>query len=176
MSRTVRFFFGVAALLVTAGCSTISHKSEAPLSARGGWGIAPLINNTETAYASERATAILGTLLRARGVESSVMHGAEKSPEKIPNLHTLPPVTELVEKAKQNNLTYLLTGTVTEWRYKVGLDGEPVAGVTLQILDVQTGKTVWSGSAARSGWGRESLSGVGQQLLSSLLETVPLTP
>jgi len=60
---------------------------------------------------------------------------------------------------------------VEEWRYKVGVDGEPAAGVTLQILDVATGDILWSGSGGQSGWSREALSAVAQKLIRKLLQS-----
>jgi len=57
-----------------------------------------------------------------------------------------------------------------EWRYKVGVDGEPAAGVTLQIIDVATGELLWSGSGGKSGWSREALSAVAHKLIRDLLD------
>lgn len=54
---------------------------------------------------------------------------------------------------------------------KVGVDGEPAAGVTLQIIDVQSGETLWSSTGGKSGWSREALSAVAQQLIRDLLNT-----
>ena len=45
-----------------------------------------------------------------------------------------------------------LGGAVDEWRYKVGVDGEPAAGVTLQIIDVASGDILWSGGVGTQGW------------------------
>ena len=55
-----------------------------------------------------------------------------------------------------------------EWRCKVGVDVEPAAGITLQIIDVQSGDILWSGAGGKSGWSREALSAVAQQLLRQL--------
>ena len=66
---------------------------------------------------------------------------------------------------------YALTGAVDEWRYKVGVDGEPAAGVTLRIVDVATGNTLWSGAGGKSGWSREALSAVAQKLIRQLLDS-----
>jgi hypothetical protein len=73
--------------------------------------------------------------------------------------------------ARQQGARYALTGAVEEWRYKVGVDGEPAAGVTLQIIDVQTGEALWSAAGGKSGWSREALSAVAQQLIRDLLRT-----
>ena len=43
---------------------------------------------------------------------------------------------EALDWARERQARYALTGAVDEWRYKVGVDGEPAAGVTLQIIDV----------------------------------------
>ena len=58
-----------------------------------------------------------------------------------------------------------------EWRYKVGVDGEPAAGVTLQIIDVASGDILWSGTGGKSGWSREALSAVAQKLIRDLLQS-----
>jgi nucleotide-binding universal stress UspA family protein len=71
--------------------------------------------------------------------------------------------------ARQQGARYALTGTVEEWRYKVGVDGEPAAGVTLQIVDVGSGDMLWSATGGKSGWSREALSAVAQQLIRNLL-------
>jgi hypothetical protein len=67
-----------------------------------------------------------------------------------------------------------VAGSVEEWRYKVGLDGEPVAGVTLRVIDLQNGRVLWSGSGSRSGWSRDGLSTVGHQLIGRLLSELRL--
>ena len=68
-------------------------------------------------------------------------------------------------------MRYALLGAVDEWRYKVGVDGEPAAGVTLRIIDVASGDTLWTGAGGKSGWSREALSAVAQKLIRDLLST-----
>ena len=78
--------------------------------------------------------------------------------------------------ARGNGLRYGLTGSVDEWRYKVGVDGEPAVGVSLQLLDITTGAVVWTATGSKSGWSREALSAVAHKLLDELsrpLATVP---
>ncbi|MDU7588518.1 MAG: penicillin-binding protein activator LpoB, partial [Acidovorax sp.] len=72
--------------------------------------------------------------------------------------------------AREQGVRYALAGTVDEWRYKVGVDGEPAAGITLQIIDVQSGDILWSGAGGKSGWSREALSAVAQKLIRELLQ------
>src|SRR5690606_9636971 len=72
--------------------------------------------------------------------------------------------------ARDTGARYALTGSVQEWRYKVGLDGEPVVGLTLNLIDVSSATVVWSATGSRSGWSRSSLAGVGQTLIKEMLD------
>ncbi|EQD28248.1 lipoprotein, partial [mine drainage metagenome] len=71
--------------------------------------------------------------------------------------------------ASQNRIQYALTGSVQEWRYKTGVDGEPAVSVTFNLVDMTTGKTVWSATGSRTGWSRSSVGSVGQTLIDQLL-------
>ena len=76
--------------------------------------------------------------------------------------------------ASQQGLRYGVSGSVTEWRYKVGVDGEPAVGMMLQITDLKSGQVVWSGSGGKTGYSRESLSGTAQKLLNQMLSSAGL--
>ena len=71
--------------------------------------------------------------------------------------------------ARQQKLAYVVTGSVEEWQYKNGLDGEPAVGVSLQVLEPASGRVLWSTSGARAGWSRESLAGAAQKVLRELV-------
>ncbi|MCY1405315.1 hypothetical protein D9M71_205530 [compost metagenome] len=68
----------------------------------------------------------------------------------------------------------MVTGSVEEWQYKNGLDGEPAVGVSLQVLETSSGKLLWSRSGARAGWSRESLAGTAQTVLRDLVGNLRL--
>ncbi len=76
--------------------------------------------------------------------------------------------------ARQQNLQYVLTGSVDEWQYKNGLDGEPAVGVTLQVVEPASGRVVWSNSGARSGWSRECLAATAQKVLRGTAQELQL--
>ena len=71
--------------------------------------------------------------------------------------------------ARATGIHYGVTGSVVEWRYKSGLDGEPAVGIAMHVIDIHSGDTVWSGSFSRSGWSRESLAGTGQKVIDKLV-------
>jgi len=75
---------------------------------------------------------------------------------------------EALKWAREQGIRYALTGAVDEWRYKVGVDGEPAVGLALRIVDVQSGQVVWSSVGAKSGWSRDSLAGVAQKLMRAM--------
>jgi len=63
-------------------------------------------------------------------------------------------------------VSHVLQGAVTEYRYRPGLSETPVVGVTARVIDVATGDLVWTASYARSGssWRQEGLSSVAQSI------------
>lgn len=65
-----------------------------------------------------------------------------------------------------------MTGTVNEWRYKVGLDGEPAVSVTLKLIDMRNGRVIWSAVGSKMGSSRSSLGNVGQRLIDSMLNQI----
>ena len=161
-------------LLVLSGCTTIHEGVGEPVSFAGKWAVLPFINNTETPYAAEKAESVTAALLYARGVKNLVTIPQQEKKDEIPLGRGEERRKEAVEWARGNGVRYAMTGTVNEWRYKVGLDGEPVVGITLQVLELPGGKVVWSGTGARSGWSRESVSAVAQQIMDKLLGTIQL--
>ena len=43
---------------------------------------------------------------------------------------------KLLAWARSTHARYAVTGAVNEWTYKVGLDGEPVVGIAIQLIDL----------------------------------------
>lgn len=158
-----------AGLLILGGCTT-THVPPGPagLDPDGGWALLPIANYTETPQAGLRAEAILDSLVRGRG-----LHGLRRYPSAL-NTESLfePAAQNPLEKARDwavaQDLRYALTGSVDEWRYKVGVDGEPAVGITLQLLDLRSGDVIWSATGSKTGWSREALSAVAQKLIAEL--------
>lgn len=166
-------FVLLVATLATAGCVTLNQGGGA-VSFQGEWALLPFVNNTETPYAGERAEAITAALLYARGVRQLERTGSEAKAEDLGMDRGEKRQREALELARQKKVRYALAGTVNEWRYKVGLDGEPVAGFTLQVLELPAGRVIWSGAAGKSGWSRDAVSSVAQQVLDRLLGGIPV--
>lgn len=159
-----------SSLMFTA-CSTLKSSASAPIPTSGRWVLLPAINNTETPQAGGRLDSITTSLLYTHGIKDlSTYPAANQAGDSLFDSADRRSQEEALVWAKKQGAQYAVAGTVEEWRYKVGMDGEPVVGITISIIDLNSGKMVWTGSGARTGWGREAVSGVAQELVYALLD------
>jgi polysaccharide biosynthesis protein PelC len=175
MSLSKRFIpFLLALLLVGCATSLQSTADHPPLDSQARWVVLPLANNTDTPQASLSAEAMVEHFLRRRGINNLSLYPMALSRDSLFE-PTERKVSEEAQKwAREQGFRYAISGSVEEWRYKVGIDGEPAAGVTLKIIDLPTGQVIWSAAGAKSGWSRQALSAVAQAMISELLATLKL--
>jgi TolB-like protein len=159
----------VFALGPLAGCSVIDRSHAPAFSTSDSWAVLPFANNTETPQAGLRAASIAETLMTSYGYANLIRYPASGDDETLFDPAKPDQQQAALDWARQQNARYALVGAVNEWRYKVGVDGEPAVGLTFDVLDVQTGKVVWSSTGSRTGWSRDAVSGVAQKLERSLL-------
>ncbi|WP_061237377.1 hypothetical protein [Ectopseudomonas composti] len=165
--QSIRCLALVAIALVVAGCSSFSGGGSPTLSRDASWGVAPLVNFAQAPQAGERAEQILISILAEQGV-TPLMY--PQQPQKDLLLQDdRERQSQALAWAREQKLAYVITGSVEEWQYKNGLDGEPAVGISLQILEPATGRVVWSSSGARAGWSRESVAGAAQKVLRKLV-------
>jgi len=156
-------------------CSVVDHAGgDTVLAMNAKWVLLPIANHTDTPQAGLRAEAIAETLLRARGLQTLTHYPPEINPDAL-----FEPAERKVQQdaqkwARDQGARYALSGSVDEWRYKVGVDGEPAVGMMLQVVDLQSGNVVWSAVGGKSGWSRESLAVVAQKLMRELLASATL--
>ena len=156
------------ALLLT-GCASVSEvQTSPPLPRDARWVLLPLENYAQTPQAGERAEAIARTLLAQRGL-AVADYPQPAGSDGLPVLDEQQRYQRAYAWAKAQGFRYAVTGSVEEWHYKSGLDGEPAVGLSLRVIDVQSGATLWSASGARTGWGYQSASGTAIKLMSGLL-------
>lgn len=170
MKHLIKLFCAlVASVSLFAGCAVIDHSAPSGADKTAVWVVLPFANATETPFAGQRAEAVTENLLRALGVANLQRYPSELQRDNLFETGQSKDDARALEWARTRGARYAVTGTVDEWRYKVGVDGEPAVGVALQIVEVESGRVVWSGVGGKSGWSRESLSGVAQELIKSLL-------
>ncbi|MGZ8201953.1 MAG: penicillin-binding protein activator LpoB [Burkholderiales bacterium] len=165
----------LVAALAAAGCATTDSGGSGPAIERNAkWVMLPVMNHTEVPQAGLRAEAITEALLRAHGVIDLTRYPPALNPDTLFQPSERKVLDEADKWARSQGARYAVYGAVDEWRYKVGIDGEPAVGVALHIMDLQSNQVVWSGVGGKSGWSRESLSGVAQKLIRDLLATAPV--
>lgn len=159
----------LGAVLAVAACATLDKAPPGDFPRDARWAVLPFVNATETPLAGQRAASLAAALMPSLGVAD-----VRGYPERLEDDNLLEPGQgssrdKALEWARGQEARYALSGTVHEWRYKVGVDGEPVVGVSVQVIDVADGRVVWSSVGAKSGWSRESLAGVAQKLMRDLI-------
>lgn len=157
----------MAALL--GGCAVVDQSAPPPVAKGDAWTVLPIANHTETPQAGQRAAAIAQGLLRAYGYANLTPYAGGGDDETLFDPAKPDAQQNALNWARQQNIRYALSGAVTEWRYKVGVDGEPAVGLSFDVIDVASGKIVWTGTGSRTGWSRDALSGVAQKLERDLL-------
>lgn len=163
----------LAALLLPA-CSTTSVTGAGALTAQARWALLPVINNTETPQAGLSAETLVEHHLLARGLPQLQRYPATLTRDSLFEPTERKLAEDALKWAREQGARYAVGGSVEEWRYKVGLDGEPVVALTLRVIDLDSGRVVWSASGARAGYGRSSLAAVAHQLVAELLAGLPL--
>lgn len=159
--RTIALVLAAAALGV--GCTSQDIASSGAIGPGSRVALMPIVNYSQSPQAGEAAESMVTSLwLSETGRPLLVYERPQES--------GLPPIDdrERFEAARGwlagQDVDYYLTGSVQEWRYKTGLDGEPAVGLTLRLHDTE-GRLVWSAQGSRSGWDRESLTSTAQKLL-----------
>lgn len=161
-------------LPLLAACSTQRVEKGEALSRNASWVLLPVVNQSQAPQAGERVEALVETELRVLGLDPRHYPvGTGHNPLAL--LDEERRFRTALQWARRQKFRYGVTGSVQEWRYKSGLDGEPAAGISLRVIDVDSGKVLWAASGARTGWGYESLSGTATKLVHQLLGALELS-
>lgn len=167
-------FIGIS---MQSGCTHLESGKSVQLKSTDHWALLPLQNLAETPRAGEQVETILQGMLLNQGITELAVYTNVDGDD----LALLLDDDKRIEKAKlwasEQGLRYCITGSVQEWHYKTGLDGEPAVGITLRILDMhQEAQPIWSSTASRTGWGAENLTETTARVLKTLLDQIELLP
>jgi len=133
--KKILFILFAFVIAMVAGCTTVNRSYVSPrLASHAKWVVFPLTNNTQTPLAGLRAQAITAGVLRSRGIYNvSSYQTNRKFKDYLPGSQNAMSKRTMLNWAKRNHAQYAVTGTVNEWRYKIGIDGEPAAGIGLVV-------------------------------------------
>ncbi|HVJ91667.1 MAG TPA: hypothetical protein VM580_17820 [Labilithrix sp.] len=158
--------------VVALGCAgpvTSVHRSgQVKVNTR--WVLLPMENHSEAPQAGERVEAILETLLRKSGVSQLDRYPSPKEGDAQLFTSDRQRYDVAFAWAGEGKYDYAVTGSVEEWRYKSGLDGEPAIGVSMRVLELPSGKVVWAATGTQTGGSTENASGTALKLLDKLLQ------
>ena len=129
----------------------------------------PVANFTDVPQAGLRVEALLEPSLRQAGLRQLAVYPPELHPETLFEPGERKAQAEAEKWARAQGMRYVISAAVNEWRYKVGVDGEPAVGLMVQVKDLTTGRIVYSAAGGRTGGSRESLAAVGQQMAAELV-------
>ncbi len=160
-------------ILALSGCAGMDVRSARPIVPSGGaeWAVLPFANNTETPMANSRAAAMGASILQtdSQHVVGSLpissrtwaVLGGDWKKEYAAGLSA----------ARRDGAQYALSGSVDEWGYRAGINAEPVVTMTLWVVDVSTGQTIWTGIGSAHGGtlGRGGAGGIAQGLMQRLI-------
>lgn len=160
------WFFGTLFLLLSCSSGVLNVQKK-PATSGPVIVVLPFENYTETPLAGLRVSSI------AEGVVSSMGYNLKKDLVYIEDKeYTQKEIQEFMKKLADKGARYVVTGSVNEFRYKAGIDGEPVASITLRIYDLKTGDLIYTATGSMSGWHYQSVSILTQKILASLLKQV----
>ena len=170
--RQLNFILLLTIVLLSA-CTMgiVQYSACEPIDLHAKIAVIPFANYTETPLAGERAMSITAAILKSRGFCNVVVYQpSEQGKRYLPGMELGTSEKKLLPWARQQGARYAMTGSVNEWGYKVGLDGEPVVGISVQLLELSSGRIVWTAVGSKSRGSRVAASTVAQDLLSSLLK------
>ncbi|MGH9478832.1 MAG: hypothetical protein ACRD1A_06350 [Terriglobales bacterium] len=172
LRKATTWTFLVLTALGLSGCaSTQLDTAPSPHPDReAAWCVPPPANNTSTPYAGERVQRQLAALLGARGLPRLLLPPASDNSGPLPIDNGANDQRQALDWARHHGARYALLASVDEWDYKIGLDGQPAVGFTVRLLDLQSGRIIWSGVASASGNSREGLAVLSERTLSGLVE------
>jgi len=163
-TKLLTFLFTMTSLIFFSACSntqiTANKRGFPPIASNQKIALYSLNNYTDTPRAGLRAANITEGLLLAKGyrISNSITAATRKMS-----------LSEKIADARRHHARYLITGGVSEWRYKTGIDGEPAVSVQLKLIDTHSRRVVWSATGSDSSWGNTSIGVVAQNLISGML-------
>jgi hypothetical protein len=165
----------LAALWLSACGSTLTTVQPGEsLKSSARWVMLPVANYSETPQAGERVEEMLDTVLRRAGVQSLDRYPPIKEDDAHLVVSDRQRYEESLAWAKTQRFDYAVTGSVEEWRYKSGLDGDPAVGLSVRVVELQTQRVLWSASGTKTGNGGDNASGTALALLGVLTQQMSL--
>ncbi|PHR58940.1 MAG: hypothetical protein COA44_01995 [Arcobacter sp.] len=158
----MKTMLGVIFTFFLLGCSTLELTTNPSL---------PLVKDVEsiTVFSLDNYTDTPQAGMRASNLIEGVLLSKEYKTVNAISLKTKN-LSDQLRIARENGSDYLLTGGVSEWRYKTGIDGEPAISLQCKLISVDTSKVIWSKTASSNDWGNASIGTTAQAMISLMFD------
>lgn len=159
--------------LLLAGCAAVVHDggNAGFTEGRARMVMPPFLNATDNEHAGQALTQLTGSTLLEHGVP---LYQTEEILSKAGDDTAPKPEARYLQIAQESKAAYLLIGTVHEYRYKSDLNANPAVGITLRLVNVADGRTIWQGSSSKVGSASSSLTATAQKTVRDLVSKLPL--
>ena len=174
------FFITLLLLFFSYACSYQQHfvKGKEIHSRARRVAVLPLVNLTSYPYAGRIVGDLLTTELYALS-GFQLMERTEMLEKLKGDEEDLDQVLDRIVALRIGNrlgVDTVIFGSVTEYRYKRGLDEDPVVGINIRMLDVDTKRILWAGSKSGTGgcfwFCEDSLNRLAQKTCNDLVITM----
>jgi hypothetical protein len=119
-----------------------------------------LNNYTDIPSAGRRAANLVAGILKTKGYIVYPYY----------DLYKKLTIKDMQNIAYRKGAPYFIYGGVSEWRYKVGIDGDPAVSLQVTLYATKSLKAVWSATGSISNWGNDSIGTSAQQLINDMFE------
>lgn len=138
------------------GAGSTFHDPNMDFSLIRSVAVLPFVNLTTSAKAEERVRDVFSTMLQATGAvyvlpPGEVARGVSRTGVSNPST---PTAEDVVKLAKNLEVDVVVTGTLREYgEVRSASATANVVSVSVQMMEGQTGKVIWSASSTRGGIG-----------------------
>ncbi|RMH79968.1 MAG: hypothetical protein D6674_05970 [Acidobacteria bacterium] len=150
--------------ILTYGCASVVNTQRGTVPSKDSkFIVLPFENYTETPLAGLRIGSMVYGVMVSKGYKAElakIQQDKDYKPEEI---------EQIAEGAKRAGYDYAVMGSVNEFRYKTGIDGEPAVSITLKVYELKSDRVIYSAVGSRTGWSHESLGTVAQKILNNIL-------
>ncbi|ATG78340.1 protein PelC [Pseudoalteromonas sp. B131b] len=161
-------------VLLLSACTTSRVTDDVEINPSTTVALLPLVNHAQTPLAGERAEDILTSIWQQNKLPT-LLRAPRNSNKELPPLDDQYRLDNAMQWLSTQQADYLLTGSIEEWRYKAGLDGEPVVALTLSLTANGQTTPIWTGTIAKSGWGRDSIAATAQDVIADLISYIEVS-
>ncbi|GAB6888559.1 pellicle/biofilm biosynthesis outer membrane protein PelC [Desulfothermus okinawensis JCM 13304] len=164
-----RFYLIIGILFIffisSCGVKVINITNGLTLNKEKKFAVIPFENFTDTPLAGCSVASIVEGILYSRGykLQTKVWSIPKTEPSKKD-------IEKIKEKAIEMGAEFIVMGSVNEFRYKTGIDGEPAVSLTLLLYDAKAQKVVTGSTASATGWANESLGTIAQKLINKVIK------